>query len=543
MLSTKITEINDKACNVAWSPLKSCPDLIALGTKDSGGVGFEDYGGVLDLYNLNLGGSAPILLKTVKTANRFGSLAWSDIGFIVGGMTDGNLCLWKYNDLLLDNGGSDQPTNLKVHNAEIKSLEFHPLAPHKLASGSSDGQVVILDLSQSPPTTEILPPSSNVEVTKIAWNTQVEHIIAVAHADGLVCVWDLKQMKPWCQLRSPESISDIEWNPTRGLHLVTASSDDRNPIIKLWDLRSSTSMPLATLSGHSQGILSIDWCPHDESLLLSAGKDNRTILWDLFTLKPIADVPNDSETLNQPVDQTLVENSASTIYGSAAVAQQKRYHVQWSPLKRGVLVTCSLDRKVQAHSVNGLVTKCGRPPKWLKPRSGVTCGFGGSVISFGITDKRVKIYTAVEQPNLLQASQVFEESKSMATTDYCSQAAAKSVLPSDKNIWSFMNVIFQANARSELVQHLGFSPDAIQRAATDFSEKDDVTDGVSQMSLNEKPMSAGAEKAIQDALVVGNFEAAVECCFRTGNLADALILASCGGADLWQKNTRTVLCK
>jgi protein transport protein SEC31 len=44
-----------------------------------------------------------------------------------------------------------------------------------------------------------------------------------------------------------------------------------------------------------------------------------------------------------------------------------------------------------------------------------------------------------------------------------------------------------------------------------------------------------AEAAIKDALLVGNFEAAVECCFRSGNLADALVLASCGGAELWQK--------
>ena len=48
-------------------------------------------------------------------------------------------------------------------------------------------------------------------------------------------------------------------------------------------------------------------------------------------------------------------------------------------------------------------------------------------------------------------------------------------------------------------------------------------------------MSKRAENAVKDALLVGNFEAAVECCFRSGNLADALILASCGGSDLWQK--------
>jgi protein transport protein SEC31 len=234
--------------------------------QDSGGIGFEDYGGELDLYDLDLGGDAPKLLKTVKTVNRFGSLAWSTEGVIAGGMSNGSLHIWNFKDLLK---GNDKPMTVQgPHKTEIKALHFHPLAPHKLASGASDGTVVIFDLSQNPPKPQILPSSSQVEVTQIAWNTQVEHIVACAQADGLVTVWDLKQMKPWCQLRSPERVSDIQWNPTQGLHLVTASSDDRNPIIKLWDLRASTSMPLATLQGHAQGILSLDWCPHDDTLLV-----------------------------------------------------------------------------------------------------------------------------------------------------------------------------------------------------------------------------------------------------------------------------------
>jgi protein transport protein SEC31 len=49
------------------------------------------------------------------------------------------------------------------------------------------------------------------------------------------------------------------------------------------------------------------------------------------------------------------------------------------------------------------------------------------------------------------------------------------------------------------------------------------------------PQSKPAGEAVKKALLVGNFEAAVECCFRTGNLADALILASCGGAELWER--------
>ncbi|CAN0336500.1 unnamed protein product, partial [Discosporangium mesarthrocarpum] len=70
-----------------------------------------------------------------------------------------------------------------------------------------------------------------------------------------------------------------------------ASGDDNNPVLKLWDLRSSTTLPLATLSGHSQGILSVGWCPFGEVLLMSCAKDNRTLLWDLYSLQAVYELP------------------------------------------------------------------------------------------------------------------------------------------------------------------------------------------------------------------------------------------------------------
>ena len=53
--------------------------------------------------------------------------------------------------------------------------------------------------------------------------------------------------------------------------------------------------------------------------------------------------------------------------------------------------------------------------------------------------------------------------------------------------------------------------------------------------LSKQPMPLATQEIVKQALLVGNFEAAVDCCFRTGNLADGLVLASCGGADLWTK--------
>lgn len=96
-----------------------------------------------------------------------------------------------------------------------------------------------------------------------------------------------------------------------------------------------------------------------------------------------------------------------------------------------------------------------------------------------------------------------------------------------------------------MLETLGFHPEAIAQAAAEYTEAASAaTNGIDKLSLDDRPsssssykgtMSKGTEDTIRKALLVGNFEAAVECCFRTGNLADALLLASCGGAELWTK--------
>ena len=68
--------------------------------------------------------------------------------------------------------------------------------------------------------------------------------------------------------------------------MLTASEDDRNPIIQLWDLRYATA-PMRTLERHKRGVLSVAWCQQDADLLLSAAKDNQVLCWN-----PNSDVPD-----------------------------------------------------------------------------------------------------------------------------------------------------------------------------------------------------------------------------------------------------------
>lgn len=43
------------------------------------------------------------------------------------------------------------------------------------------------------------------------------------------------------------------------------------------------------------------------------------------------------------------------------------------------------------------------------------------------------------------------------------------------------------------------------------------------------------EDEIQKAIFVGNYDAAVDTCLKVGRLADALLIANIGGADLFKK--------
>ncbi|CAM9639517.1 unnamed protein product [Scytosiphon promiscuus] len=422
-----LKELTDKGATIAWSNVAAHPSLIALGTKDSGGgSGFEDHGGELELHKLDFsqeadaagasgGAGAGTLLGKVKTTARFATLAWSEMatkqaeypyGLIAGGMGDGTVNVWDPAKLVA-NHPQPQVASVARHAGPVTGLSFNPhkSSSHLLASGGADSEVFIIALDRPEAPTVFVPgPMPNT----------VSHIMATAAQNGSCIVWDLKQKKPWCELREPNRtpITDVAWNPDQGQHLVTASGDDNNPVLKLWDLRSSTTHPLATLSGHTEGVLSVAWCPYDASLLMSCAKDNRTLLWDLFSLKPVYELPPGAgEEVPVPGGGSILDDESE---GGGVPGESEL-----------------------ADAMDGV---------------------------------------ALDETKLSKKSS---------------------------------GDLFSGDAPS---------PGAAPRGAS-----------------NSQPLSKAAEAVIKRSLLVGNFEAAVQCCMSTGNMADAMLLASCGGADLWAK--------
>jgi len=602
----------------------------------------------MDFANCKTMSSVPY--GAVKTTSRFSSLAWSAMttksadfptGLIAGGMVDGNIHVFDPSKL-----AADDPEPLLIsaqqHAGAIRGLQFNPHKEwsHSLASGGSDGEVFVMSLERPDAPVSFAGPDSakhTAEITKVAWNTGAAHVLATAATNGSTYVWDMKQRKAWCEIRDPTggTISDIAWNPDAGLHLVTASGDDRNPVLKLWDLRSSTSLPLATLTGHTEGILSISWCPSDPSLLLSCGKDNRTMLWDLFHLAPVYDLPSGGGGGQSEEQPSQTQN---VFGGLASSAGQKRYHVSWSPCLPAVVSACSFDRRVQFYSLSGARSRIGRAPRWLRKPVGATFGFGGKLVTFDNQNApaapgaaksgtmRIKVSQVVEDVELVTACDAFHGA--IASGDYksfCENRSTSSEKLKDRQVWGLMKVIcFESNAREQLQSHLGFDSASIaaaaqayvsqnrhgdlkpQEAAADLSTVAasagggggggiglgggglagglGVTDGataddifgrdlapppapaaseVEGSTIQSKPSSASvhtkaaplsaaaaaataemvatalaseaAEPTIRQAIVVGNFAAAVDCCLEAGLMAEALLLAQCGDQPLWLK--------
>lgn len=59
-----IKQLTDRGATIAWSPMREIPNLIASGTKEGGGGGFDDYGGELAVHRIDMNTTdlKPVLL-------------------------------------------------------------------------------------------------------------------------------------------------------------------------------------------------------------------------------------------------------------------------------------------------------------------------------------------------------------------------------------------------------------------------------------------------------------------------------------------------
>jgi protein transport protein SEC31 len=218
------------------------------------------------------------------------------------------------------------------HSGAVNALDFNPMQQSLLASGGPSGELYIFNLADPKkptvhqPGTSAQSPSTGA-ITSVAFHPRHRHILASSSQNGTTVIWDLREKRPAFSFSDPNRsfhCKSIAWHPEQPMHIAAASDDDECPLINIWDLHM-TIAPNSTLKGHQRGVMSIAWCQADKTLMTSAGKDNRTLVWDV---------------------------SSSSLVSEVGSSANWNLDVQWSPKLPTMMSTVSLEGKVRVYSIS-----------------------------------------------------------------------------------------------------------------------------------------------------------------------------------------------
>ncbi|KAK9460034.1 uncharacterized protein V1516DRAFT_678726 [Lipomyces oligophaga] len=590
----KLKEI-PRTATFAWSP----GQLPILATGTVAGAVDADFSSTssLELWDLNLvdkSSTGVQLQKPLVSVNmdvRFHDLAWGGVsssrpaGVLAAAQENAVLTLWDPDGL--QQGTTEPFFKGTSHTAAIKSLDFNPCQNNLLATAGAKGEVFIWDLDK--PATPMKPGTSSSrhdEIESVAWNNNVAHIMATAGNTGFTSVWDLKNKREVLHLFYPgpggggrRGVSSVVWHPENSTKLITALEDDSSPVILMWDLRNANA-PEKVLSGHSQGVLSLAWCKRDPDLLLSSGKDNRSLLWN----------PQSGELL-----------------GEFPIATNWTFETRWYGRNPELFASASFDGKITVQSLQSIKKSeaesitpkpegndfwnsqsyvdnqqpsfsLKQPPKWLRRPVGASFGFGGKVVSIRLdsstSQSSVKIQKIVIEPGLASETEQFQEKLNSQNLSAIAESRSEEPLSEkDRYDWKILLSLYDQSPKQRLIESLGYSQEELETLFKKFeslavngsgNEEDMPTDApvgkdtadslFNDSAVGDQFLSSitpqvdaipdvivpsgsftifdkdttDADKLIAQAVVLGKFSEAVEISLKEDRMSDAFMLALSG---------------
>lgn len=531
-------------------------------------------------------------------AHRFYDIAWgapSDQhprGVIAGAMEDGSLQLWDAAKLLA--GEEALMSRDTKHTGPIKALQFNPLRPQVLATAGAKGELYVWDVNDTS-TAFRLGSAAAQDIDCLAWNCKVANILATGSAGGFVTVWDLKTKKASLTLNNNRKpVSALAWDPNNSTSILTATSDDNTPVILLWNLRNSQA-PERTLQGHEQGILSLSWCQQDTGLLLSAGKDNRTLVWNPHTGERYGEFPEATNwtfsTRFNPHNPSL--SATAAFDGKIVIQTLQNTNPTAVPQTQAALDDDDFFSRA-ATQPQGVSFSLSRAPTWLERPVGVSFGYAGKLVIFKKHDtpagqhrsSKITISTFSVDSDIGAATEKFEEAiKKGDIASICDSHIEAAKTEEEKADWQVLKTLSQDDGRSKIIEYLGFSKDEEARESGLTSPKEESAEGVTSPQTNgEEPKKkshkrvtsmwgdiddgddflseltpakgaktddpfhligegSSVDDQITKAVLLGNFEMAVNLCVKEDRIADAFVLANCGGKELVDKVQSSYLAK
>ncbi|XP_040335695.1 protein transport protein Sec31A isoform X5 [Herpailurus yagouaroundi] len=593
----KLKEV-DRTAMQAWSPAQNHPIYLATGTSAQQLDATFSTNASLEIFELDL--SDPSLdmksCATFSSSHRYHNLIWGPYkmdskgnvsGVLIAGGENGNIILYDPSKIIAGDKEVVIAQNDK-HTGPVRALDVNIFQTNLVASGANESEIYIWDLNNfatpMTPGAKTQPPE---DISCIAWNRQVQHILASASPSGRATVWDLRKNEPIIKVSDHSNrmhCSGLAWHPDVATQMVLASEDDRLPVVQMWDLRFASS-PLRVLENHARGILAIAWSMADPELLLSCGKDAKILCSNPNTGEVLYELPTNTQWCfdiqwcprNPAVLSAASFDGRISVYsimgGSADGLRQKQVDKLSSsfgnldPFGTGQpLPPLQIPQQTAQHSI---VLPLKKPPKWIRRPVGASFSFGGKLVTF--ENVRMQSQQGAEQqqqPRPVFISQVVTEKEFLSRSDqlqqvvqsqgfvsYCQKKIDASQTEFEKNVWSFLKVNFEDDARGKYLELLGYRKEDLGKKIALALNKVDEPDVCIKEGKQESEflppagrtfnisISGDIDGLITQALLTGNFESAVDLCLHDNRMADAIILAIAGGQELLARTQKKYFAK
>ncbi|WWD21730.1 hypothetical protein CI109_106217 [Kwoniella shandongensis] len=524
----KLKDIS-RTATFAWDQASSSSPLLATGAvagaldesfsnESQLEIWAPDFG---DAQGLRLGGEGNPALGSITVGSRFNRLAWSSPSsthsksVLAAGMETGEINVFDPAKII-SGASADEARIFKSdkHTGPVRGLDFNPIQKNLMLSGAVNAELFIYDLNS--PNNAPIPPgpvSTKLgEITSLQWNPTVSRVFAASSSSGFTSVWDLKAGKEivslqygggaakgmetvggvaGLQMGKRRGMSDVCWHPEQATRLITSSEDDESPIIMLWDLRNTRAPE------------------KDADLLLSCGKDNRTLCWNPQTGEIIG------ETSWCPRNPDLL--ATASFDGHIGIHSLQTTSVPSQPSEK-------LSEEASADDVFGAlgneetsddtanVLSLKQPPKWLRRPVSATFGFSGLLATTsnlpGASGKHqsgvVHLRTVVTEQSVLDRATALDatagEKEKLA--EFCTGRAS-----GDDAAWKALKALFKTNSREEIIQLLGFSKEEVAKKVQEAIGKypsvtvtSEEPEKPSTSEITDESKTPTVEKSLEKAL-------------------------------------------
>ncbi|KAM4703392.1 protein transport protein Sec31B [Rhinophrynus dorsalis] len=500
-------------------------------------------------------GKDPVITKNDKHSGPVRALDLNPFqsNLLASGANNSEVFIWDLNNFTvpMTPGAKSQPIE------DISAIAWNQQVQHILSSAHPSGKAVVWDLRKNEPVIKVSDHSNRMHCSGMMWHPEIPTQLVLSSEDDrlpVIQVWDLRfASSPLKMLENhTRGILSVSWSKDDPELLLSSAKDNR---ILCWN--PNTSEVVYELPTKSQWCFDVQWCPRNPSVFSAASLDGWISVYSVMGGSLEAQQKSQADKISSSFNNLDPFGTGQPL-PPLQVPQQVAQTTVIPPLKK--------------------------PPRWIRRPVGVSFAFGGKLVSFDCPKGPVQP-TQEPTPRQVYVSQVTTEKEFLVRSSelqaallsgnlqsYCQNKVQSSPNVYDKSIWNFLKVNFQQDARENFLKLLGYNKEELDKKISNAlgeswqnknspSEAEELVPSIQSMSSQgsssftgqtlsssssmeifnlphqdstkfEIPVSPDTDGLISQALLLGNFEGAVDLCLKDGRFADAIILANAGGEDL-----------